>query len=84
LSLAVRHEHAGDALLREVARRLNRTVRAVDIVARLGGDEFAQLINDPVTMENAEALARRVLAAANEPFEYEGNTVAAGGSIGVT
>jgi diguanylate cyclase len=74
---------AGDAVLREVARRLNRMVRSGDTVARLGGDEFAILMAETATIENAEALAQRVLAAFNEPYDYEGQTISIGTSIGI-
>jgi diguanylate cyclase (GGDEF)-like protein len=46
--------HAGDHVLRELARRLRASVRAVDTVARLGGDEFVVLCEDA----DAEAAAR--------------------------
>lgn len=37
---------AGDAVLAEVAKRLNNVVRAADTVSRFGGDEFIVLIRD--------------------------------------
>ncbi len=36
----------GDAVLQEVARRLDGCVRACDTATRLGGDEFAVLVDD--------------------------------------
>lgn len=39
------HGHArGDAVLRTVARILDRSMRQTDLIARLGGDEFALLL----------------------------------------
>ena len=56
------HGHAaGDAVLRELARRLKESVREVDTVARYGGEEFALLLPE-TDLDGAERLAGRVLA----------------------
>lgn len=57
----------GDALLRELARRLHKHLRASDIVARLDGDEFAVLAHELPAPEDAEPLARKLLEAVSEP-----------------
>ncbi|WP_055047930.1 sensor domain-containing protein [Devosia sp. A16] len=73
---------AGDALLRQVAGRLNGCITARDLLARLGGDEFALLV--PVTEpQEAAETAQAILAALTEPFEIEGETVSIGASIGI-
>ena len=61
-----RHGHpAGDAVLREVAARLERSVRVTDLLARFGGEEF--LIALPgIGPEQARAVAERLCAAVTE------------------
>lgn len=57
------HGHpVGDAVLREVARRLADEVRSVDRVARFGGEEFAVVLME-ADRGAAFEMARRVCAA---------------------
>lgn len=79
---------AGDDVLREVARRVTRSVRAAYIVARIGGDEFVVLLETPVTGGSAEDVSSRILTALSEGYEFAGagNGTAmpsVGASIGV-
>lgn len=60
----------GDAVLVTVAERLRASVRDVDFACRLGGDEFVILLPD-LTDDEAEAIARRVIARVSEPFAFE-------------
>jgi diguanylate cyclase (GGDEF)-like protein len=55
---------AGDEMLREVARQLQRTVREQDTVIRQGGDEFCILAPETGFRE-AERLAERLALAIN-------------------
>jgi diguanylate cyclase (GGDEF)-like protein len=75
---------AGDALLREIARRLLNTTREVDCVARFGGDEFA-VLQAPCKDQTAGAMALsdRILAAVTEPYDFNGRKLILETSIGI-
>ena len=78
------HGHAaGDAVLRAVAERMRRSVRASDTVARVGGDEFIVLLPQINQNDDSETVARKLLAAVGEPVLYEGEELAVGASIGL-
>jgi len=72
----------GDQLLRQVAERLSKSVRASDTVARLGGDEFAVALNNLSTPEDAAVVAHKIIAAFQAPFQVEGHSLPATLSIG--
>ena len=80
------HGHdAGDALLREVASRLQDQTRETDTIARIGGDEFVLAYSD-IDDGRVEAtmLAKRILAALAKPVPLpNGQTGHVGGSLGI-
>lgn len=77
------HGHAaGDAVLAEVGRGLEKAVRPGDMVARLGGDEFAILLPDLPSREAGLEIARRILADLEEPVMVDGEPMPVGASIG--
>ena len=73
----------GDALLREVGKRLLANARDGDIVARLGGDEFAILQVGTDDMDESAALAKRLIGAMSEDFDIEGLDIRITTSIGI-
>jgi len=78
------HGHdVGDAVLVQVARRLQRTTRGEDFVARIGGDEFV-IVAPPDINSDFDMLARRILRATDQPMILPGPIVATVGmSIGM-
>ena len=76
---------AGDAVLRELAQRIEAQVRASDVAARYGGEEFIVLL--PHTeIKSAKLLAERIrLAISGTPFDLpSGDTVTMTVSIGIS
>ncbi len=70
---------AGDAVLVEVARRLEHTVRAGEVLARVGGEEFAWLLPASSAAEAIAAADRARAAIASRSFGRAGKlTMSAG------
>jgi len=76
---------AGDELLKSVAARIRRQVRESDTVARVGGDEFTVILPDLAKPEQAETVARKIIAAVAAPFQLgpRKQSVEIGSSIGI-
>jgi diguanylate cyclase (GGDEF)-like protein/PAS domain S-box-containing protein len=74
---------AGDAILRDVADRVHKSMRGEDLFARYGGEEFVILLAR-CRLGPAVALAERVRQVIDsEPFEYQGKKIPITISIGV-
>ena len=75
---------AGDDLLRQVAQRLSERVRVGDTVGRFGGDEFGLILSDLRCIEDAEAVAEKIMEAFGSPFTLGTSEVYVSGSIGIS
>lgn len=73
----------GDAILREVAHRLQQLAEDTDLVARIGGDEFAIMLagvtDAHIAMQRAEAMIESIA----QPINIDGNEVRVAASCGV-
>jgi len=74
---------AGDAILREVARRLTRLTRASDLLVRLGGDEFILVQTGVAEREQATGLASRIVEDLSSYYNINGYTIEIGTSVGI-
>jgi diguanylate cyclase (GGDEF)-like protein/PAS domain S-box-containing protein len=74
---------AGDALLKQVAQRLERVIGPAGRCGRLGGDEFQVIIPAPQTRDHLAHLAREIIATLSQPYTVEGHAVVIGASVGV-
>lgn len=63
--------HVGDAVLKEVASRLQHCVRGEDVVGRLGGDEFIAVLSHVRRVDEATRVATHVLARLCDPYEIQ-------------
>ena len=84
----------GDALLRETANRLTKTLRQADYVARhdpddavmvahQGADEFSVLLAGIDEVQDVNKVVRRILEVVSQPFDLGGNEVVLGANIGI-
>ena len=73
----------GDDLLRQVALRLQETLRDADAIARMGGDQFAVLFEGAPGRIDPRAAAGRLVERFSDPFELGSETVVVTASVGV-
>ncbi len=74
---------AGDALLEQVAQRLERVVGNRGTAGRIGGDEFQIVLPKLTAIPELEKLAARVIEAVAIPYIVEGAQVRIGVSVGI-
>lgn len=78
------HGHAvGDALLKQVAKRIIGSVRETDSVARIGGDEFTVILESAARLEDAGQVAAKILDAVAEPYIVGNRELRVTASIGI-
>ncbi len=88
--------HAGDLLLKQVAKTLRRCIRGCDtvttgnvkksdsVIARLGGDEFTILLSNIRNPGNAALVARRIIREITVAHTLDGHEISVTTSIGVS
>jgi two-component system cell cycle response regulator len=76
---------AGDAVLKEVARRIAGAIRTVDRAARIGGEEFALILVQTDGVSALEVARRAIALIAREPIVVGGaHTLSVTASAGVS
>ncbi|MEJ2406164.1 MAG: EAL domain-containing protein [Candidatus Thiodiazotropha sp.] len=75
--------NVGDLLLKEVARRMQTTIRNIDTVSRQGGDEFIILLPES-DADGAAHVAEKIQNAINLPYDINGFEMTISISIGIS
>lgn len=74
----------GDALLQQVARRLEGCIRKTDTLARMGGDEFTLLLTEIRDPQYVNVIAQKLLDALQAPFHLDNHELFVTASIGIS
>jgi len=74
---------AGDQVLKAVSTRLTGIIRASDTLARVGGDEFILVMLETNHVEDATAIAQKILDSFTEPLSIDGHQLHLTTSIGI-
>jgi len=76
--------NAGDHVLMEIAKRLQKNVRESDVASRFGGDEFAMILNFEDEPQVITKVLQRTMLALKKPILIDGNEVFVTASFGVS
>lgn len=74
----------GDAVLQDIALRLQKLVRSSDTVARLGGDEFVIVVPGLSDAARAVAIGESVLQELSRPVATDAHTLTISASVGIS
>lgn len=74
----------GDALLQEVARRMQSCVRESDTVGRLGGDEFIVILGQIDDMSIIERIAQSIMQHVSQPYHLGSKVAHISASMGIS
>ena len=74
---------AGDRVLTEAARRMERLLRPSDTLARLGGDEFAVVLEGITSAAQALEIGMRMCQTIGQPVPFERRDLQIVASIGI-
>lgn len=74
----------GDALLKQVAARLQKIVGDKQKIFRLGGDEFELVLPGSIDEEKLGALAAEIIASLSQPYSINGIRCVIGASVGIS
>jgi predicted signal transduction protein with EAL and GGDEF domain len=71
-------------MLKEIARRFKKSLRADDVVSRLGGDEFVILIEEVNELSQVALVAHKILSSTIKPMVLLGEECRITASIGIS
>lgn len=74
----------GDRVLQQFTERLRRSLRQGDTLARYGGDEFILMLPNITSMDQAEAIANKILVSSARPFKVDSTEFKVTASIGIS
>jgi len=78
------HGHdVGDAVLKEVGKRLSFLLRQSDRAARIGGDEFVLMQTNLFDTEHTAKVAQKIIDSLSAPIAVDNVIVTIGASIGI-
>ena len=83
---AVNDQHGhqmGDLVLQAAAKRMQACLRQSDMIARQGGDEFVAVLQDVGDDCAAGLAALRLIEELSRPFEFDGQDISIGASVGI-
>ena len=74
----------GDAVLKEVSRRLITSVRDGDTVSRLGDEDFGIFLADIAQSEDIILLVEKIMKSASQPIHFRGKEIVMTLSVGIS